>query len=129
MKIQITKEAKNYLTLKDLAAVKAIRDDFAENKEDFSFEIELALSIASGVNLSAESVLKATAEAALNDRIYNYYNEESGHVDIWLRIKAYDSFYGFYDVNCYLSDIWQAGAENKDEIKSHMYIRHFSEDK
>lgn len=129
MKIQIKNDTKKYFTLADLAAIQAIRKEFAENKEDFTFEIELAISVAAGVNLSMKNVLKAEISAALNERVYNYYNDDSGRVDLWLEIKAYDSYFGFYDIGCYLSDIWQIGADNRDEIKSHMYVRHFVERK
>ena len=71
--------------------------------------------------------MKIEAEIAKNQRIHNYYgnNEDSGDLDIWLRILAYDKYFGFYDIGAYLSDIWSADGKNSEEIRSHMFILEF----
>lgn len=124
MKIIITEAMRKILTIAEIPAVKALQKQF--KSEDFEWEAAHAALIASRNNVS--NVLKIEAEIAKNQRIHNYYgneSEESGDLDIWLRILAYDTFYGFYDIGAYLSDIWSADGKNSEEIRNHMFILEF----
>ena len=123
MKITITETMRKVLTIAEMPAVKALQKQF--KSEDFEWEAAHAALIASRNNVS--NVLKIEAEIAKNQRIHNYYgnNEDSGDLDIWLRILAYDKYFGFYDIGAYLSDIWSADGKNSEEIRSHMFILEF----
>ena len=54
----------------------------------------------------------------------------SAAIDIGKRLieaQGLVEFSGFYIVGFYLSDIWNLGADNREEVKSRMYIREFKE--
>ena len=124
MKIVITETMKRVLTVAEMPAAKALQKQF--KSETFQWEAEHAALIAS--QLKTNNVLKIEAEIAKNQRIHNYYgneSEESGDLDVWLHILAYDKYFGFYDIGAYLSDIWSANGDNSEEIRSHMYIQEF----
>lgn len=128
MKIKITPEMKKILTVAEMPTVRKIIADFKEcDKESFQSDIRTAVILASGENASFE-ILKAEAEIAKNCRAGDFFgNGEAENIDIWLTIYAYHNCYGFYDIGVYLSDLWQLGGDNKEEIKSHMYINKFTE--
>ena len=123
MKIQITKEAKRYLTLAEMPEVKKMVSDLKEERiEDYA---PIAARIASGRNDPFE-LLKAEAEISRNQRIDNGYHDGSGNLDVWMRFYFYNSTFGFYEVGVYLTDLWQSTGENAEEIKQYMYINGFT---
>ena len=127
MKIEITETMKRILTISEMPAVKAMQAEFKAEK--FQWEADKAAYIASGASCK---VLSVSAEIAKNCRIRNYYgngNENSGDLDIWLHVLAYDRYCGFYDIGAYLSDIWSSNGDNTDEIRSHMFVLAFTERK
>lgn len=124
MKITISKDSKRILTLSDMEGFKIMKESFKEQEQkDFDWEAASAIALASDNKVS--NVIKYECELSKNSRIYNYYGEGTGQLDIWFTIYAFDSYYGFYSVGAYLSDIWSLGAHNREEIKSHMFIQHF----
>ena len=127
MKIKITDAMKDVLTLNDMQAVKVVRNyDGWKEQKDLDWEARMAALVAS--DSKTASVLKYDVEIAKNERIWDYYGDGSRDIDIWLTVYAYDITYGFYRIGAYLSDIWSVGADNRDEIKQHMYILHYTED-
>ena len=125
MKIKFEAEQKKYITVSELPAVKRL---IAEMKsENFRFEAEIAARIATGENVN--EILKIEAEIAHNNRVYNRYDDESGTLDIWFTIYAFNSYSGFYTIGAYLSDLWESTGDNADELRGHMYIREFTEKK
>jgi hypothetical protein len=124
MKVQITKDSKRLITLEDMPAVKAM---IAELKED---NAKFDLEILSGV-FKTNTPNSYEAEIAKNRRLWNYYSDNSKDYDIWVETTLPETYengkYVIYKVGCYLSDIWSISADNKEEIKSHMYIRKFVE--
>lgn len=127
MKIKLTEDAKRYITVSEMPAVKKIIADFKEDNEIKSYG-QTAARAASGKNGNFE-ILKAEAEIARNARVWNQYSDESGNLDIWLTFYAYDNYYGFYEIGAYLSDIWMADGQREtyELMKSRMYIRKFKE--
>lgn len=123
MKIKFTTEAKKYITINELPAVKRI---IAEMKEDTGIKdyAEIAARVASGYNGKFE-ILKSEAEIAKNARVNNAYGENSGNLDIWLNIYAFDSFAGFFEIGIYLTDVWAVTGDNAEEIKANMYIQRY----
>ena len=122
MKIEISETMKRILTIAEMPAVKAMQAEFKSEK--FQWEAEKAAYIASSSTLE---ILKVSAEIAKNCRIWNHYGngENSGNLDIWIHVYAYDKWYGFYDIGAYLSDIWSVNGDNTEEIRSHMSILEF----
>ena len=81
--------------------------------------------------LGCSEVLKAEAEYAKNNYVYDRYGEGSEHCDIWVTVTAFDSFgRKTFVIGCaYLSDIWEIGGVDSEELKSRMYIRTFTDRK
>lgn len=125
MKVNITADSKRLITLSDMPAVKAM---IAELKEDNAKDY---------LNILANAFNTATpkeysAEISKNGRIYNRYSDNSADFDVWVTATLPETVengkWVIYKVGCYLSDIWEINAENKEEIKKYMYIRKFVEE-
>lgn len=129
MKITLTDDVKNILSMNDADAVKSIQQQF--KKESFSWEAESAISLAAGRKCILPKVISISAEIMKNRRVWDYYGTETHDIDIWLTATAYDIIGGFYIVSFYLSDIWQlcSDDESREATRRHMYIRHFTEAK
>ena len=124
MKVKITEDSKRVLTLADMPAARKIIKDLMEDNYIKEYGGSCA-RIASGQNESFE-ILKAEAELCKNCRVWNYYSDDSGNLDVWITFYAFNSYYGFYSIGVYLSDIWQIGStEANQEVKSHMYIKEY----
>lgn len=125
MKVSITEDSKRLITLNDMPAVKAMIEALKEESAKDS------LFILANV-FYAETPKEYTAEIAKNDRIYNRFSDNSKNYDVWVKTTLPETFengkFVIYKVGCYLSDIWEINADNKEEIKSHMYIRKFVEE-
>ena len=124
MKVKITEDSKKVLTLADMPAARKIIKDLKEDSclEEYG---QWCGNIASGSNESLE-ILKAEAEIAKNCRIWNYYGDDSGDIDVWINFYVFNSYAGFYSIGAYLSDIWKIGStEANQEVKSHMYIKEY----
>lgn len=124
MKIKITEDMKRVITLSEENAVKLVQNSMKEQK-NLQWEAERALGLASN-NVSLE-VLKVEAEVAKNRRVWNFYNEGTESIDIWVTAYGFNCFAGFYSVGFYLSDIWQLGSDNAEEIKERMYIKKYTQ--
>ena len=81
----------------------------------------------------ADEIIKSTASISKNCRVCNVFNDESGNIDIWITVTLYNTYSSengcgvFYMVGAYLSDLWQATADNWEELKSRMHVRKFLE--
>ncbi|MCM1329348.1 MAG: hypothetical protein NC253_07885 [Ruminococcus sp.] len=123
MKVTITKEAKQYLTLAEMSKVREI---IAACKADESTVKEYA-SIAANFICErpyCNKILEATAEIVRHNG-YEYSDTNSG-IDVWVNFTAYSDLNYFVVGGIYLSDIWQIGNEDEHEaIKSRMYISRY----
>lgn len=70
-------------------------------------------------------ILKADAEFAKNARVWDKYGEGSEKVDVWVNITIYDGWKNFYMVGAYLSDMWEIGGTDAEELKGRMFIQKF----
>lgn len=125
MTVKIDNESKKWMTLYELPIAKDITKDLKE--EDIKSDVEIACHCIDPYGVV--TVYSATAKIAGNQRVYNYYKDESGHLDVWIDFIAYINGETpmFVEAGAYLSDIWQAGPETYDEIRNHMHIRKFTE--
>lgn len=125
MKVKFTAKQKQYITVAELPIVKRI---IADMKDDDNLQeyAQMAARVASRSNETFE-ILKADATIAKNCRIYDNYGENSGTLDIWLEAYAFNSYKGFYNIGIYLTDVWNICGENREEIRSHMYIEEYTE--
>ena len=120
MKITITEQMKNVLTIAEHPAARQMIKEY--RGQDLSFEIELAAEIGAGLGWAPE-ILRAEAEIIRNARTeYDQFGEGTGHLDIELHILAYDRYNAFFDISACLSDIWQASSDNREEIRARMYV-------
>lgn len=124
MKVKFAAEQKKFVTVAELPMVKRIISDMKEDDQLKEYA-QMAARIASRSNEAFE-VLKAEAAIAKNSRVYDSYGEGSGTLDIWLEVYAFSMFKGFYSIGIYLTDIWQVGSENSEEIRSYMYIEEYT---
>ena len=122
MKIKITNEAKQWMTLAEAPEARKIVEQYKEcGKEETRWFAETAARIASGENVPWE-ILKQEFEISGNARADGYY---SGRLDIWMECYAFNDYYGFYAIGAYVSDLEQVASDNHEEIKSHMWIRKY----
>ena len=123
---------KDIFTLSELEACKKIeqflKDGSDNGKLNFEWEVCCATIAGSDNKLTDAHVLQAEAEFCKNSRVYDRICDGSGRCDVWIKIKAYQSYYGFYDIGICLTDLWEYSSENADYIKSHMYIAHCTPD-
>lgn len=127
MKVRLTQEAKKYITVAEMPAVRNIISDMKEDTSTVEDYAEMAISAAYDGRAYNIVIYKATAEIAKNQRVYNAYGENSGSLDIWITAVAYVNCDEFIEIGAYLSDIWQITCDNKKEIAAHMYVRRFKE--
>ena len=127
MKVSITAEAKKFITVAEMPAVRktieALKDDTCTAK-DYA---EMAARIASGCN--NVKVLEAKAEIAGNCRVHDRFCEGSAQFDVWITFTAIidNGFDGIIMCGAYLTDILDYTTDNVDEIRDHMFIRKFTE--
>lgn len=127
MRVVLTKESKKVITVAEMPVV---RQMIAELKEDdYTAEKYAAMAARLITGDSSVEIISATAEIARNCRIYNGYGEESGDLDVWIDFRAFSNYKScFIIAGAYLSDIWQIGGENNEELIKQMYVRKFSEE-
>lgn len=82
---------------------------------------------------NADEVIKSFAYVTKNCHAWNVFGDESGNIDIWIEATLFNSYSSennggvFHMIGAYLSDLWQSTGNNREELKSRMYIRKFLE--
>lgn len=122
MTVKITKEAKKWLTVAQMPIVRQIIASLKEDEITAADAAKQAASIIFGYSEGVK-IFEATAEIAGNRRINNYYTTDSGTLDIWINFSIFDSYKGFVTGGAYLSDIWQQGAIDEEELRSRMFLQ------
>lgn len=124
MKIQLTNEMKHIVTVAEMPSVRSVieseRDDEWTVKEWAKMAAEFVCPH------SRVKVLEASAEIAKNFRVRDAYGEDSADFDVWVKFTAFadDSF---VMGAVYLTDLWTASADNREETVKHMHVRRFEE--
>ena len=125
MKVSIPLDMKSVLTVAEMPIAREI---IKRMKDDDSFD-QYCLSaarVASGDNDSF-SILTQQAQIAKNERVQDYYSDNSGDLDIWLEFIAFSFFGGCYLIGIYLSDVYQiTGTASDRELKQYMFIREYT---
>lgn len=134
MKVTLTKEAKQYITVAEMPAVKEV---IACYKEDGTTAVEWAKMACNTIdNFTCEEIINAKAEIQRNTRIYNAHTKNSGFIDVTIIFTAYgfeydstkdEITYEFIKCEASLYDIFQISDDNHSEISSRFYIRRFPE--
>lgn len=124
MKVVIPFEMKGVLTLAELPAAKELIKRMREDN-DFDQYALSAARVASGINDSF-AVFNQTAKIAKNERVQDYFGDNSGNLDVWLEFLAFSFFSGCYLVGVYLSDVYQiTGTASDKDLRQHMFIREY----
>lgn len=76
---------------------------------------------------SRVKVLEASAEIAKNCRVLDAYAEGSADFDVWIRFIVLVNDDSFVVSGVYLSDLWAASADNREETIKRMFMRRFKE--
>lgn len=130
VKIRLTENSKRIINMMEKPIVdemiKAMQRDETDKSISDPYMLGIAMSCITSYN-GDWKFYDIEAEIAKNNRIYNYYTENSADFDVWISFKAFDEYSGFYIVHCYLSDIFSVSEENKSEIRRHMYVREYAE--
>lgn len=126
MKIQITKEAKKWLTVAEMPEVRKMIDDLKD--DDIRGYVRTTMNFLKENNSSAVKVFEATAEIKKNIRVMDRYTDNSGNLDVWIDFIAYSSDSdSFIRGGAYLSDIWSiTGTEEDNKLKLEMYVERYN---
>lgn len=126
MKVKFTDTMKDIVTVAEMPAVRKVIE--AEKKND-EWTVQEWAKMAAGIvrPCSSVKVLEASAEIAKNCRIWDAYADGSADFDVWIRFTAFANDDSFVIGGAYLTDLWAASADNREETISHMYIRRFKE--
>ena len=123
MKVKLAENYRSTYTLEELEQAKAVIKAEKENDDETAkgWAEYAANEALKNTGDYIRKVIEAEAETALNSRIWNAYDDETGRMDVWIRATV-KTWKGFIEIGAYLSDIWQTGAA---EYKHHMYIEKY----
>lgn len=126
MKIQITKEAKQWLTVAEMPEVRRIITYLKD--DDVKDYARMAVRLLTGNNCSNVKIFEVSAKIAGNNRVEDYYTNNSGDLDVWISFIAYsENSDCFIKGGAYLSDIWSiTGTESDNKLKSEMYVERYN---
>lgn len=122
MKVKITKEAKEYISLADAPLV---RNLIMEAKEYYDEEDIARLAAGVAGMHDDYQLLKFEAEIVKNSRAQCDLSPCSKQYDIYVNIYIFNSFYGFYWIGAYVTDLWKYTGTNAEEIRPYMFIRKY----
>lgn len=126
MKVNLTAEMKKFITVAEMPAVKKVMR--CANEEECTATDLARVAARLVFDDNGAKVIEATARIAKNQRVWDAFDEETRHIDIWVEFTAFSEYRSsFIIAGVYLTDLWQLTTDNADEIKSHMYIRQFKE--
>ena len=127
MKVNLTAEMKNFITVAEMPAVKKVMQYEKENDE-WTVQEWAKMAARLVFDDNGAKVIEATARIAKNQRVWDAFDEETRDIDVWIEFTAFSEYRSsFIIAGVYLTDLWQLTKDNADEIKSHMYIRRFEE--
>lgn len=137
MKVTITNESKNYLTVNEYEKAKAL---VKQMKDDDQSAAEAAEYAARAILRSTRysqyadyfsGILAASAEICRDSSTpWDYHGDGFGFLNVWINATA-ETADGFLKFGCLLSDIYSLDGETEtsDALVNHAYIRYFTEKK
>ena len=126
MKVNLTAEMKKFITVAEMPAVKKVMRCANEDECTATDLARVAARLVFDDN--AAMIIEATARIAKNQRVWDAFDEETRHIDIWVEFTAFSEYRSsFIIAGVYLTDLWNLTSDNAAEIKSRMYIRQFKE--
>lgn len=128
MKVQFTDDAKRFITVSEIPAVRKMIKDLKE--DDCLYDYAKQIVYATVHDAWDVKVLEARAEICKNSRAWNAFGDDTGNLDVWIGVIAYFNGCpdGFVRAGANLTDVWSlSGRDDDAEIVSHMYVRTFKE--
>lgn len=125
MKVSFDKKDKKYFTMAEAPIVNALIKEMKSSEDTIEDAVRYAMQALDEYDI--REIFRAEAKIYHNGRIWNYYNNESGTIDIWIDavVKTEDRF---YIIGFYLSDAWSVGADNHDKISYYIYVEKYVEE-
>lgn len=120
MKVYLTERSKDLLKVSELPIAQNLIKTFVDDKCNYD---KMAATLVTGTNNCI--LLKQKAEISKNCRIWDAYHTGSKDIDIWVNIYVFAPLIGFYDIGFYVTDMWDLSYNNREEIKSHMFIEEY----
>ena len=125
MKVCITSESRDVITLADMPAVREIQRGEAENTMTPAEYLQMAAHVVTESNERFQ-IFNACASIAKNGRIWDYYGSNTAYLDIWCEGLAFNPYLGAFWIGAYVSDLNQITGEPSDILlKEHMFIREY----
>lgn len=129
MKVTISNDSKKMLTMDDISTARQIIKDFKDDECTVAEYAEMAAKAIVSVQDSCGycvKVLESAAFIAKNCRVWDALSDGSHDLDVWIDAIVMTSN-DFYIIGVYITDLWELSSDNKSDIVSRMFIRHFSE--
>lgn len=128
MRVNVTKEAKKYLTVAQMPFVNKIIKEMKEDETPIKEYCRSAIRAISGKNVQWK-IFDATAEICMDERTtFDFFGEGTGILNVWINFIAFDSIYGCYEIGCLLTDIFEMAdslPETYQAVADHAYINRF----
>ena len=128
MKVKLPENYKRVYSLEDLERAKKVIA--AEKGDDFTPAdyAEMAIRHISGRHstLGISRIIEAKAETAINPRIWDRFDDDSGNIDISIDYIAETYMGGFMRGSAFVSDLWDITGDN--DLTCHMWYRFYSAD-
>ena len=131
MKVNITKDSREWMTVNELDYAKQIVKDM---KDDGFTATDWAKDAAEAILYEKSDYVKriidADAEICRDNRIaFEQFGAGCGRLGVWLNFTA-ETWDGFLKVGCLLSDVWMLGTdEARRALVNHSWIRYYTEQK
>ena len=134
MKVAITKDSLNYLTVNEHEHAKQMVRDFraddmtAKDYADSAARAILRSEKYKGCYDCVREVLTASAEICRdNSTDYDRFGDGTGQLDIWIRATV-ETLDGFLKFGCLLSKVWDlcGDTDSANELARHAYIQYFT---
>lgn len=139
MKVRAAEQilCKNGITLTDMPAVEAVQRALKEDESSVKDYCKLAMGLFTyftNKQLTKKGyyaiwskdfkIYDAVAQIAKNSTIQNYWDTDSGNIDVWIEWLAVNRYYGAVYCGMYLSDIYSIPCEmeNGEDLYYRMYI-------
>ena len=125
MKINVTKDAKKWLTVEEAEVIpKEVAPYFKEDEWTAKDYAEMAVRAIFG---TCGKVFEAGAEIAGNARVNDALSEHSGRLDVWITYTAMVNSRLMVEGGSYITDLWNISGEPDTQkiVEENSYIRKY----
>lgn len=125
MKVALPKDYRQQFTLEELDTARRIIRDMKDDDATPVWYAEVAIDhwLSRKTNDARSEVLKASAVAAKNGRVWDAYGDGTERADVWIEAVA-KTWLGYLEIGAYLTDIWSIGGDV--DYTQHMYAQYYT---